>query len=97
MTSEIASAPEHAAIEVNPRARFEILGAILLALFLGALDQTIVGPVLPKISTELNGADLYTWVVTAYLVTSTAAIPSTASCPTTSAASRCCSSASSCS
>ena len=76
MVSEVASsAPEHAAIEVNPRARFEILGAILLALFLGALDQTIVGPVLPRISTELNGVDLYTWVVTAYLVTSTAAIP----------------------
>jgi len=75
MTSQIASAPEHAAIEVNPRARFEILGAILLAMFLGALDQTIVGPVLPKISTELNGADLYVWVVTSYLVTSTAAIP----------------------
>jgi EmrB/QacA subfamily drug resistance transporter len=76
MASEIASsAPAHAAIEVNPRARFEILGAILLALFLGALDQTIVGPVLPKISTQLNGADFYTWVVTAYLVTSTAAIP----------------------
>jgi EmrB/QacA subfamily drug resistance transporter len=75
MSSQIASAPEHAAIEVNPRARFEILGAILLAMFLGALDQTIVGPVLPRISTELQGADLYTWVVTAYLVTSTAAIP----------------------
>jgi len=76
MTAENAmSAPAHAAIEVNPRARFEILGAILLAMFLGALDQTIVGPVLPRISTELNGADLYTWVVTSYLVTSTAAIP----------------------
>ena len=50
MTSQIASAPEHAAIEVIPRARFEILGAILLAMFLGALDQTIVGPVLPEIS-----------------------------------------------
>ncbi|MFI5258352.1 MAG: MDR family MFS transporter [Candidatus Limnocylindrales bacterium] len=76
MTSEIAdSAPAHAAIEVDPRARFEILGAIMLALFLGALDQTIVGPVLPKISTQLNGADFYTWVVTSYLVTSTAAIP----------------------
>jgi EmrB/QacA subfamily drug resistance transporter len=65
----------HPAVEVNPRARFEILGAILLALFLGALDQTIVGPVLPTIAKELNGIDLYTWVVTAYLVTSTAAIP----------------------
>ena len=38
-------------------------------------DQTIVGPVLPKISTQLKGADFYTWVVSAYLVTSTAAIP----------------------
>ena len=76
MTAENAmSAPAHAAIEVNARARFEILGAILLALFLGALDQTIVGPVLPRISTDLNGSDLYTWVVTSYLVTSTAAIP----------------------
>ncbi len=76
MTSEIASsAPAHAAIEVDSRARFEILGAIMLALFLGALDQTIVGPVLPRISTELNGSSLYVWVVTSYLVTSTAAIP----------------------
>jgi EmrB/QacA subfamily drug resistance transporter len=76
MTSEVAtSAPAHAAIEVNARARLEILAAIMLALFLGALDQTIVGPVLPKISTQLNGVDFYTWVVTAYLVTSTAAIP----------------------
>jgi len=47
----------------------------MLALFLGALDQTIVGPVLPRISTQLNGVDYYTWVVTVYLVTSTAAIP----------------------
>jgi EmrB/QacA subfamily drug resistance transporter len=75
MTAENATSAPHAAIEVNPRARFEILGAILLAMFLGALDQTIVGPVLPKISTELNGSSLYVWVVTSYLVTSTAAIP----------------------
>ena len=63
------------AININPRARFEILGAVLLALFLGALDQTIVGPVLPTIVSRLHGADYYTWVVTAYLVTSTATIP----------------------
>jgi EmrB/QacA subfamily drug resistance transporter len=76
MSAEFAmEAPAHAAIEVDPRARFEILAAIMLALFLGALDQTIVGPVLPKITRELQGIDLYTWVVTSYLVTSTAAIP----------------------
>ena len=71
----VMPAAAHPAIEVNSRARFEILGAIMLALFLGALDQTIVGPVLPKITRELKGVDLYTWVVTSYLVTSTAAIP----------------------
>ena len=47
----------HPAIEVNPRARFEILFAVLLGLFLTALDQTIVGPVLPRIVTDLQGAD----------------------------------------
>ena len=76
MTAENAiGAPAHPAVEVDSRARFEILAAIMIALFLGALDQTIVGPVLPKISTQLNGVDFYTWVVTVYLVTSTAAIP----------------------
>jgi len=76
MTAETAVRPAaHPAVEVDSRARFEILAAIMIALFLGALDQTIVGPVLPKISTQLNGVDFYTWVVTVYLVTSTAAIP----------------------
>ena len=44
-------------------------------MFLAALDQTIVGPVLPRIVTELQGADYYTWVVTIFLVTSTITVP----------------------
>jgi EmrB/QacA subfamily drug resistance transporter len=70
-----AALEAHPAVEVDPRARFEILFAVLLGLFLSALDQTIVGPVLPRITTELKGLDLYTWVVTGYLVTSTVTIP----------------------
>ncbi len=66
---------DNVAIHVGSRARFEILFAVLLGLFLSALDQTIVGPVLPRIVTDLNGASLYTWVVTAYLLTSTVTIP----------------------
>ena len=62
-------------VHVSRRERFEILGAVLLGLFLAALDQTIVGPVLPRISSDLNGANLYTWVVTAYLLTSTITVP----------------------
>ena len=58
-------------IHINPRARAEILFAILLGLFLSALDQTIVGTALPTIVTDLHGNQLYTWVVTIYLLTST--------------------------
>jgi len=65
----------HPALEISPRARFEVLGAILLALLLGALDQTIVGTALPRIVTDLNGNDLYTWAVTIYLLTSTISVP----------------------
>jgi EmrB/QacA subfamily drug resistance transporter len=63
------------AIEVSHRARMEILGAVLMALLLGALDQTIVGTALPTIVTDLHGNDLYTWVVTIYLLTSTISVP----------------------
>ena len=52
-----------------------ILGALLLALFLAALDQTIVGTALPTIIGDLQGFDRFTWVITAYLLTSTTMIP----------------------
>ena len=62
-------------IHIDSRARFEILGAILLAMFLSALDQTIVGTALPRIVTDLRGNELYVWVVTIYLLTSTVTGP----------------------
>ena len=66
---------EDRAVHLDPRAKLEILGAILLALFLFALDQTVVGTALPVIVTDLHGNDLYTWVVTVYLLTSTISGP----------------------
>ncbi|MEO8230014.1 MAG: MDR family MFS transporter [Chloroflexota bacterium] len=64
-----------AALNLSPRAKLEILGAILLALFLFALDQTVVGTALPKIVTDLRGNELYTWSVTIYLLTATISGP----------------------
>jgi EmrB/QacA subfamily drug resistance transporter len=46
-----------------------------LALFLAALDQTIVGTALPRIVGELNGLEYFAWVATAYMVTSTTTTP----------------------
>ena len=48
---------------------------VLLAMFLGALDQTIVSTALPRIVADLNGLERFTWVATAYLVASTALVP----------------------
>ena len=60
---------------LSQRQKLEILLAILLALFLFALDQTVVGTALPIISTKLNGASLYTWAFTIYLLTATISGP----------------------
>src|SRR6266852_3690022 len=51
------------------------LTGLLLTLLLAALDQTIVGTALPRIIAQLNGFDRYPWVTTAYLLTSTIAMP----------------------
>ncbi len=60
------------ALLLSQRRKMEILFAILLGLFLSALDQTIVGTALPTIVGDLHGTnELYTWVVTIYLLTAT--------------------------
>ncbi len=69
------SLAEDPALGLSQRAKMEILGAVLLGLFLVALDQTIVGTALPRIVTDLGGNDFYTWVVTIYLLTSTITVP----------------------
>ncbi|MDG9701862.1 MDR family MFS transporter [Streptomyces sp. DH37] len=51
------------------------IGALLLGMLLAALDQTIVATALPTIVSELGGLDHLSWVVTAYLLASTAATP----------------------
>jgi EmrB/QacA subfamily drug resistance transporter len=54
---------------------FLAVAGLMLALFLVALDQTIVGTALPKIIADLEGFEKYAWVTTAYLLASTATIP----------------------
>jgi EmrB/QacA subfamily drug resistance transporter len=52
-----------------------ILVGVLAGMLLFALDQGIVGTALPRIVSELGGLDKLSWVVTAYLLTSTATTP----------------------
>ena len=52
-----------------------VMGGLMTGMFLAALDQSIVGVALPKITSDLGGLGKLSWVVTAYLLTSTAATP----------------------
>jgi len=52
-----------------------ILSGIMLGMLLAGLDQTIVATALPTIARELNGIEHMSWVVSAYLLASTAATP----------------------
>ena len=51
------------------------LAALMIVFLLSALDQTIVSTAMPRIISELNGLNLYSWVTTAYLLTSTVMVP----------------------
>jgi len=69
----VADAP---VMEQIPKRRlYVILGALLLGMFLAALDQTIVSTALPTIVGDLHGGSHLAWVVTAYLLTSTVSTP----------------------
>ncbi len=52
-----------------------IILALMLAMLLAALDQTIVATALPTIAGDLGGLNHLSWVVTAYLITSTISTP----------------------
>jgi len=66
---------DRAPIELPSRTRIEIFIAVLMGIFLAALDQTIVGVALPQIVTELQGNDVYVWAFTSYLLTATVSGP----------------------
>ena len=60
---------------LSPAEKRSIVIGVMLAMFLAALDSTIVAPALPTIGAALGGAAFLPWVVSAYFVTSTAVTP----------------------
>src|ERR1017187_9303537 len=63
------------AVGLSPRRVLLVLGALMLGIFLAALDQTVVSTALPTIVGDLHGASHLSWVVTAYLLASTVSTP----------------------
>src|ERR1044072_7690266 len=58
----------------GPRRR-AITAGLLLGMSLGALEATVVGTAMPTVIAALGGLAHYSWVFSAYLLTSTASVP----------------------
>ncbi len=72
----VPTAQEVTGFHQLPRGRLLLMMfGVLLALFVAALDQTVVSTALPKIVGDLGGLEHISWVVTSYLVMSTALMP----------------------
>jgi EmrB/QacA subfamily drug resistance transporter len=61
--------------DVDPAARASLVAAVMIAVFLAAVDQTVVATALPRISGELGDAALYAWVFTSYMMATTVFVP----------------------
>src|SRR6202453_1893987 len=76
LDSVVTAAPEeHEFTKEEHRRILVILSALMLGMLLAALDQTIVATALPTIVGDLGGLNHLSWVVTAYLITSTCSTP----------------------
>ena len=70
-----ASGPIEALYQLKGKRLWGTIAGVLLGMLLAALDQTIIATALPRIVSDLGGLDKLSWVVTAYMVTSTAGVP----------------------
>ncbi|MGE5597185.1 MAG: MDR family MFS transporter [Hyphomicrobiales bacterium] len=60
---------------LDQRQRWLLLGSLMLSMFIGALDQTIMSTATPNILADLGGFALLSWVFTTYMLASTVVVP----------------------
>ena len=74
-SGSLSGAAEASLLEtLGARRVVPIIISLMLGMLLAALDQTVVGTAMPRIVTQLGGAN-YTWVITSYLLASTCTVP----------------------
>src|ERR1044071_5298579 len=62
-------------VELSHRRRWAVTAGVMLGMFLAALEATVVGTAMPTVIASLGGLDRYSWVFSAYLLTSTVTVP----------------------
>ncbi len=72
MTTATTTAPQP--YKLSPASRRVFVG-LMLGMLVASVSQTIVGPAMPRIVSELGGMDHYSWVATAALLVSAITVP----------------------
>ena len=75
MANSAAAVASAAHVELTHNEILVIIFALMGAMLLAALDQTVVSTALPRIAGDLHGLDRLSWVATAYLLTSAIVTP----------------------
>ena len=62
-------------LSMSVRRRWAVTAGVLTGMFLAALEATVVGTAMPTVISSLGGLNHYSWVFSAYLITSTVTVP----------------------
>ncbi len=62
-------------LEMSLRRRWAVTAGVMTGMFIAALEATVVGTAMPTVIASLGGLNHYSWVFSAYLVTSTITVP----------------------
>jgi EmrB/QacA subfamily drug resistance transporter len=74
-SADVSAMPLDGLPNFTHRQILRVITGILLCILLAAIDQTVVVPAVPAIAADLHGFGHLAWIVSAYLLTSTAATP----------------------
>src|SRR5438093_12986053 len=69
------NAPAQPSVVLTKGRRAAVTAGLLLGIFLAALEATVVSTAMPTVVASLGGLNHYSWVFSAYLLTSTASVP----------------------
>src|SRR4029078_11833829 len=70
-----ANVLEQPHVILSKRRRRVVTAGVMLGMFLAALEATVVGTAMPTVIASLGGLTRYSWVFSAYLLTSTVTVP----------------------
>lgn len=73
--ADMSTATDTPPLEMSSRRRWAVTAGVMTGMFLAALEATVVSTAMPTVIASLGGLSHYSWVFSAYLITSTVTVP----------------------